>query len=121
MHWGHLEILRRAKEIAGADGVLIVGVSTDEFNKTKHKKSYHDYRQRRAFVEAMRCVDKVIPEKKWAQKKGDFKKYDVDILVMGDDWKDSPEFVEIKGQVETRFLPRTPSISSTQIRDILSQ
>lgn len=119
LHWGHIDILRRAKE-AAEGGDLIVGVSTDEFNAIKHKKAYHSYEQRKKFVESIRYVDLVIPEKEWAQKKGDIEKYGVDLLVMGEDWKSAPEFAEVKNLVQTEFLPRTKSISSTEIRSIIS-
>jgi glycerol-3-phosphate cytidylyltransferase len=121
LHWGHIEILRRAKEAAGENGTLVVGVSTDEFNAIKGKKAYLGYEQRKKLVEAIRYVDLVIPENEWDQKPGDFAKYKVDILVMGDDWKGAPEFENVQGLVEVRFFPRTKLISSSEIRAIISQ
>ena len=66
---------------------LTVGLSTDEFNKTKGKKSYFSYDQRKEFLEAIRYVDAVIPEDDWAQKADDIVAHQIDIFTMGDDWK----------------------------------
>jgi len=119
LHWGHIEIFRRAKELAGKEGKLLVGVSTDDFNRKKGKKSYHNYQQRKKFVESIRYVDKTFPETSWEQKAEDFKKYRADILVMGDDWRNAPEFEQVKDLIETKFLPRTKAISSTKIRNVM--
>lgn len=116
LHWGHVELLRRARNLAGEGGKLICGISTDEFNNIKGKKAILSYRKRKQLLCAIKYVDLVIPEKSWDQKLADVKKYQVDILVMGDDWKNSAEFSEITKIVKTRFLPRTPIISSTNIR-----
>ena len=59
LHFGHIEILRRAKELGD---YLVVAVSTDEFNKVKGKKAYHNYETRKKMLEAIRYVDLVIPE-----------------------------------------------------------
>lgn len=119
-HWGHLNILKRAYNLS-ENGKLIVFVSTDEFNSVKNKKSYHSYNERKENVEAIKFVDSVYPETSWDQKPDDIKKFNADLLVMGDDWKDSKEFLKIQNLVETEFLPRTKSISSTDIREILSR
>jgi glycerol-3-phosphate cytidylyltransferase len=71
LHKGHVNILRRAKELGD---YLIVGVSTDEFNAIKGKKSYYSYEDRKMIVEAIRYVDLVIPEENWEQKPEDIKK-----------------------------------------------
>jgi glycerol-3-phosphate cytidylyltransferase len=113
--------LRRAKELSNG-GELIVGISTDEFNEIKGKKSFHPFEKRKEYVEALRYVDKVIPENNWGQKESDFRKYNVDKLVMGNDWENAPEFKEVKelGLVDVVFLPRTEKISSTHMKDIIS-
>lgn len=116
-HEGHLNILKRAKELGD---YLIVGVSTDEFNTIKGKHAYFSYEQRRNMVEAIRYVDKVIPEEEWSQKIDDIKKYNVDVLVMGDDWAGSDKFDYLKEYVDVVFLPRTEGISSTKIRKDLN-
>ena len=117
-HIGHLRLLERAKALAGEDGKLIVGVSTDRFNWVeKHKKCAIRDVDRMAIVGALKCVDMVIPEDNWEQKKTDVAKYGVDVFVIGDDWKGKFDF--LKEQCEVVYLPRTPEVSSTAIKEIL--
>ncbi len=112
-HFGHLEILRRAKALGD---YLIVAVSTDEFNeRDKHKQTVYPYEHRAAIVAANRFVDEVIPETHWGQKAEDVKKHGVNIFVMGDDWKGKFD-EELKGLCEVVYLPRTERISSTNIK-----
>lgn len=113
LHKGHVNILRRAKELGD---YLIVGVSTDEFNAIKGKKSYYSYEDRKMIVEAIRYVDLVIPEENWEQKPEDIQKYNVDVMVMGNDWANSNEFSGLQELCELVFLPRTENISTTQIK-----
>ena len=114
-HIGHLRLLERAKELAGKDGKLIVAVSTDRFNWVeKQKKCAIPDQQRMAIVGALKCVDMVIPEDNWEQKKTDVAKYGVDIFVMGDDWKGKFDF--LREQCEVVYLPRTEGISSTGLK-----
>lgn len=84
LHFGHIEILRRAKELGD---YLIVAVSTDEFNEIKGKKAYHNYETRKKMLEAIRYVDLVIPENDWKQKRNDVIDYKVDVVVMGSEGK----------------------------------
>ena len=79
LHYGHIRLLKRAKELGD---YLIVALSTDEFNKIKGKKAYHDYETRKKMLEAIRYVDLVIPEENWEQKVEDIKNYKIDITVM---------------------------------------
>lgn len=118
MHYGHIEILRRAHELTDG-GKLIVAVSSDEFNALKGKKSHMSFEKRKRFVEAIRYVDEVIPEENWEQKKTDVKKYNVDIFVMGNDWEG--KFDELKELCQVVYLERTPSISSTAIKRIIAE
>lgn len=118
LHYGHIEILRRAKELAEG-GKLIVGVSTDEFNAIKGKKSHMPYKKRKELVEAIRYVDLVIPEDNWEQKREDVQKYNVDVFVMGNDWEG--KFDELKEFCEVVYLPRTRTISSTELRKLIAQ
>ena len=113
LHYGHIEILRRAKELGD---YLIVAVSTDEFNDLKGKKAYYSYEIRKKMLEAIRYVDLVIPENEWEQKISDVKDYEVDITVMGSDWADSDRFDYLKDYCEVIFLPRTKGISTTKIK-----
>ena len=113
LHYGHINLLRRAKSFGD---YLIVALSTDEFNwKEKHKKTYFSFEQRKQLLEAVRYVDLVIPETDWEQKKTDMHEYHIDVFVMGDDWKGKFDFLEKEG-VMVAYLPRTPEISSTQIK-----
>ncbi|KRO16001.1 tagD protein [Lacticaseibacillus saniviri JCM 17471 = DSM 24301] len=94
-----------------------MGLSTDEFNAIKHKEAYHSYEHRKYILEAIRYVDKVIPETDWDQKIKDVQNYDIDIFVMGDDWKGQFDF--LKPYCEVVYLPRTNGISTTQIKEDL--
>ncbi|KOP30979.1 glycerol-3-phosphate cytidylyltransferase [Exiguobacterium acetylicum] len=114
LHWGHINILRRAKEMGD---YLIVAISTDEFNRLKHKQAYHNYENRKLILEAIRYVDEVIPENNWEQKVEDVQKHGVDVFVMGDDWKG--EFDFLKDHCEVVYLERTEGISTSQIKNEL--
>ena len=117
-HVGHLRLLQRAKALAGEDGKLIVAVSSDRFNWVeKNKKCVISDKDRMEIVGALKCVDQVILEDNWEQKKTDVAKYNVDIFVMGDDWKGKFDF--LKEQCEVVYLPRTEGISSTQLKATL--
>ena len=104
-HVGHLNLLRRAKELGD---YLIVAVSSDEFNLGKNKVCKIKDTDRMKIVEAIKYVDKVIP---------DVKKYNVDVFVMGDDWKGKFDF--LKDYCEVVYLPRTEGISTTQLKEEL--
>ena len=111
LHYGHINLLRRAKELGD---YLIVALSTDEFNRGKGKECYFSYEERKMLVESIRYVDLVIPESCWEQKIDDVKEFKVDTFVMGDDWKGKFDF--LKDYCEVVYLPRTPEISSTKIK-----
>jgi len=115
LHWGHIQLLRRAKELGD---YLIVAISTDEFNELKKKQAYHSFENRKVILESIRFVDLVIPEENWEQKKKDILKYEVDIFVMGDDWKG--EFDDLKEYCDVLYLPRTEGISTSEIKEDLS-
>ena len=118
LHYGHIELLRRAKELGD---YLIVAVSTDEFNwNEKGKKCYFSYEKRKKMLEAGRYVDLVIPETCWDQKRTDVKKYFVNTFVMGDDWTGKFDFLKEEG-CDVVYLPRTPEISTTQIKHELAE
>lgn len=117
LHYGHINLLRRAKALGD---YLIVALSTDQFNRCqKNKSSYFSYEQRKELLEAIRYVDMVIPEESWEQKRADIKKYGVDVFTIGDDWKGKFDFLKEEG-CEVVYLPRTPDISTTQIKTNLS-
>ena len=110
-HLGHLRILERAKKLGD---YLIVAVSTDEFNAIKGKKNIYPYEHRAQIVGAIKYVDEVIPENTWEQKIDDIKKHHIDIFVMGSDWEG--KFDELSAYCQVVYLPRTPDISSTEIK-----
>lgn len=113
LHYGHINLLRRAKALGD---YLIVVLSSDEFNwNEKHKKTYFTYEQRKQLLESIRYVDLVIPEESWQQKRSDMHEYHIDTFVMGDDWKGKFDFLKEEG-VEVVYLPRTPEISSSQMK-----
>ena len=116
LHYGHINLLKRAKALGD---YLIVCLSTDEFNwNSKQKKCYFTYEQRKALLESIRYVDLVIPEENWDQKRTDVHEYHIDTFVIGDDWKGKFDFLKDEG-VDVVYLPRTPEISTTQIKSDL--
>ena len=116
LHYGHIRILKRAKELGD---YLVVALSTDEFNAIKGKTAYHNSETRKKMLEAIRYVDLVIPENNWEQKVQDIKDYKIDVVVMGSDWADSDKFDYLKEYCDVVFLERTPGVSTTQIKNDL--
>lgn len=114
IHVGHINLLRRAKELGD---YLIVVVSSDEFNAIKGKKSYYSFEDRKKILEAIKYVDEVLPEYTWEQKIDDVVKNNVDVFVMGDDWEGKFDF--LKDYCEVVYLPRTEGISTTKIKSDL--
>ena len=114
LHYGHINLLKRAKEYGD---YLIVALSSDEFNRSKGKECYFSYEQRKHLLESIRYVDLVIEENCWEQKTSDVKEFRIDTFVMGDDWKGKFDF--LKEQCEVIYLPRTPEISTTKIKSEL--
>lgn len=117
LHYGHINLLRRAKQHGD---YLIVALSTDEFNyKMKNKQCFFPYEERKKLLESVRYVDLVIPEESWDQKRSDVHEYHVDTFVMGDDWEGKFDFLKEEG-CEVVYLPRTPEISTTKIKEDLA-
>lgn len=115
LHYGHINLLKRAKDLGD---YLIVALSTDEFSEIeKGKETYFSYEKRKQLIEAIKYVDLVIPENNWEQKTEDIKEFKIDIFVIGDDWKGKFDFLENKCKVI--YLPRTPEISTTKIKSEL--
>ena len=111
LHYGHISLLRRAKSMGQ---YLIVGLSTEGFSELKGKQCFFTYEEREELLEAVRYVDLVIPETCWEQKIEDIETYHVDVFVIGDDWKG--EFDFLKDHCQVVYLPRTPEISTTEIK-----
>ena len=117
LHYGHIRLLKRAKELGD---YLIVAISTEEFNAIKGKKAYHNYETRKEMLEAIRYVDLVIPENTWDQKRDDVVNYHVDIVVMGSDWVGHEKFENLRDLCEVVYLDRTEGISTTKIKKELN-
>lgn len=115
LHIGHINLLKRAKQLGD---YLIVGVSTDEFNKIKGKESVFCYEDRKRIVESLEFVDEVIEEKNWNQKEEDIKKYKVNTFVMGNDWE--KKFDYLNELCEVKYLPRTEGISTSKIKKLFN-
>ena len=114
LHYGHINLLRRAKE---QGDYLVVALSTDEFNfKKKKEKCYFSYEKRKQLLEAIRYVDLVIPEESWGQKITDIKEYQIDTFVMGNDWTGKFDFIEDSTAAKVIYLSLTPQISTTKIK-----
>ena len=121
LHVGHLRLLKRAHDLKGPNGTLIVGISSDNLNYVK-KNRYPVYSQeeRIELILSLKYVDAVFIEDSLELKPEYLKKFKTDILVMGDDWKDKFDNCKtIPGleHLEIIYLPRTPSISTTETID----
>lgn len=110
-HVGHLNLLKRAKELGD---YLVVAVSSDKFNISKGKRAYHSIEDRVNILKSIKYVDEVIVEESWDQKIIDIQDRDIDVLVMGDDWEGKFDF--LKEYCEVVYLPRTKGISTTKIK-----
>ncbi len=121
-HIGHLNILKRAKEQCD---FLIVGVSTDELVlKEKNKQTIIPFEERCAIVEAIKYVDKVVPQVD-KNKFAAWEKYGFNKMFVGSDWKGTPQWQEFEKQfapvgVEIVYLDHTDGISSTILRERLN-
>lgn len=111
LHVGHINLLKRARALGDR---LVVGLSSDEFNQGKHKSSLLNFENRRVVLESIRYVDEVFAEDNWEQKASDIVRYNADIFVMGDDWAGKFDFLNEYCKVQ--YVPRTPEISTTQIK-----
>lgn len=115
LHVGHIRLLKRLRSLGDQ---LIVGISSDEFNAIKGKKSFFSYEERAEIVESCKYVTSVFPEHHWEQKKSDITKHNADIFAMGDDWEG--KFDELSSICDVVYLPRTEDISTTDIKKALS-
>lgn len=123
-HIGHLNILRRAKEMCE---YLIVGVSTDELVKEyKNKTPVIPFEERCAIVEAIKYVDKVVPQEN-RDKIAAFDEHKFDVIFVGDDWKGSDVFGEVDAYMKSNgasgvcYIPYTQNVSSTILKDVLNK
>lgn len=114
-HVGHVRILKRLKALGDR---LVVGVSSDEFNAIKGKKSFYSYEERAEILLATEFVDEVFPENAWDQKPHDVSRFGADIFGMGSDW--TGEFDDLNDKCEVIYLERTEDVSTTDIKKALS-
>lgn len=110
-HPGHVRLLQRAKQLGSR---LVVGLSTDEFNRLKGKQSVMSFEDRKLVVESCRYVDEVIAEDNWDQKISDVQRHGADVFVMGDDWAGKFDF--LKPYCAVVYLDRTAGVSTTDIK-----
>ena len=112
LHYGHIRLLERAKELGD---YLIVGVTSDDYDKTRGKINNHQsFMERVAAVKATGIADEVIAEEYEGQKIDDIQKYGVDIFTVGSDWEG--KFDYLKEFCSVIYLPRTEGVSSSEIR-----
>lgn len=116
LHYGHLEILKRAKDYGDK---LIVGLSTDAFNLEKGKVCEFEFEKRKQYLESLDFVDEILPENSWDQKVSDIVENKVDYFIMGDDWKGKFDF--LREYCEVIYLPRTQGVSTTELKEILKR
>lgn len=115
LHVGHVSILERARALGD---VLVVGVSSDELNlRKKGRRPVYPQDDRIKLIGALRCVDEVFVEDALELKGQYLREQRADVLVMGDDW--AGRFDEFKAICEVVYLPRTPSISTTEIIEVI--
>lgn len=112
LHYGHIKLLERAKSLGD---YLIVGVTADDFDKTRGKINVQQSLMER--VEAVRSTgiaDEIIIEEYEGQKIDDIQKYDIDIFTVGSDWRGYFDYLNEYCKVV--YLPRTEGVSSSEIR-----
>lgn len=115
-HVGHVRLLRRLRDLGDR---VVVGCSTDAFNAVKGKRAVVPFEQRREILLACRYVDAVFAEETWEQKRDDIRREGARIFAMGDDW--IGRFDHLRDMVEVVYLPRTPGISTTAIKETLDR
>jgi glycerol-3-phosphate cytidylyltransferase len=114
-HVGHVAIIERARALGDH---LTVGVSTDALNlRKKGKNPVFSEQDRLRIISSLKAVDEVFLEESLEQKESYVRQFQADILVMGDDWTGRFDF--LLPICEVVYLPRTPEISSTGIKDYL--
>lgn len=122
-HIGHLNVIRRAKELCD---YLIVGVSTDELVLSEKKKTpVIPYAERAAIVEAIKYVDKVVPQLD-KNKLGAWGKYHFNKMFVGSDWEGTPQWKQYEKEfaplgVEIHYIPHTDGISSSKLTEIIKE
>ena len=112
LHVGHVKFLERAKALGNK---LFVGISTDNFNVLKGKQAIYTFEERFEIIKSIKFVDAVFIEDSWEQKEYDIKKFNIDVFVIGEDWKGKFNYLSILCQVI--YLSRTKDISTTSTKE----
>ncbi|MDR1184776.1 MAG: adenylyltransferase/cytidyltransferase family protein [Coriobacteriales bacterium] len=112
LHYGHIRLLRRAAALGDR---LFVGLSSDTFNAQKGKTAFYPYDLRYEMLEAISYVDHIFIENTWEQKRHDIERFQIDMLVMGNDWEGDPRFEELRDICSIVYLDYTYGISSTEV------
>ena len=112
LHYGHIRLLERAKALGD---YLIVGVTADDFDKTRGKINVQQsIMERVAAIQVTGLADEIIIEEYEGQKIDDIQKYDIDIFAIGSDWEG--HFDYLNDYCKVIYLPRTAGVSSSVIR-----
>ena len=119
-HIGHLNLLRRAKEMCDH---LIVGVTTDELVSYKHKRAVIPFEERIEIVDSIKFVDETVPQESM-DKMAAWEKLRFDVMFVGDDWKNTDKWNSFEDEfkkvgVDIIYFPYTKGISSTLLNDVL--
>jgi glycerol-3-phosphate cytidylyltransferase len=114
-HIGHLKLLERARALGDR---LVVGVSSDDLNiHKKGRRPVYSENDRLNIIAGLRCVDDVFLEESLEEKSNYIKNNHADILAMGDDWQG--KFDIYSSLCKVVYLPRTPSVSTTEIIEVV--
>lgn len=121
-HVGHLNLLKRAKEMCD---YLIVAVTTDELAAYKNAKTVIPFEDRCTIVEAIKYVDKVVPQVDM-DKMAAWERNQFDVMFVGDDWKGTDKWNQLEKDfaqvgVDIVYFPYTKKISSTKLREIIKK
>lgn len=113
-HVGHVRLLKRLKKLGDK---LFIGLSSDDFNELKGKKTVMSFEQRKEILLSCKYVDDVFEESCWEQKRTDIIRTEADIFAMGDDW--TGKFDDLSDIVDVVYLTRTEDISSTEVKSMV--
>tara|TARA_X000000950_G_C13784012_1_gene606381 strand:- start:759 stop:1157 length:399 start_codon:yes stop_codon:yes gene_type:complete len=120
LHIGHINILEKCKNYNNTDNLLIVGLSSDNFSfRKKGRYPIYNENDRKKILESLKIVDKVFIEESFEKKREYILKNQADVFIMGDDWKG--KFDYLNDICKVIYFPRTPSISTTEIVEIIKK
>ena len=124
-HWGHVELLRRLKDLAGKDGQVIVSLNTDEFiEEYKGKKPVMSYEERYSVLDSCRYVDEVVKNVGGKDSKQSVLSSDIDIVAVGMDWLERDYMKQMSftrewledNDISLIYVPYTRGVSTTDIK-----